>query len=389
MRMRNFLESSAQEAQPEFSKNPVGTPSRSSAFEIEPKSQIVTYNPEMLSADAHGPEFITISNMSGETHPYHIFLSYPFYTDFPLDGEIASLAIIEIPIKIYPQIFDNYIPEHLHFSVHGSITVFNESDSKVFTCSLVGVYQDCLTLETRPGLDTIQFSHNLRVLEKQSRRFIIRNKVPYDVALDAKICLVKTSANLAGTPKTSSKKEQAEWCPYTLSTSRVSLKGWETSFFDIHFESHVVGSYEAKLNLTYFETESRLGRGKKKNSMPHFNLAPDISFIATVGGLDLNLYQNLLMFGHVEFGCMVSRVVTVTNSATVDGEFMLYATSREFSWPNVTYIAANSKLDVLVTFSPQTAKSYHEILYINFAGVTKNIPIHGECHHRSPLSRFA
>jgi hypothetical protein len=389
--MRTYLESSGKEINPEFSKSSAvstasGTPiaGKSSAFEIEPKSQIVTYNPE--SSDA--AEFIVLTNMSSTTQTYHIFISYPFYTDFPLDGEIGTLAIIEIPIRIHPQVFVNYIPEYLHFSMHGFISVFNQLDSKVFTCSLVGVYRDCLTMETKPGLDCIQFSHNLKVLEKQTRRFIVRNKVPFDIAWDAKINLVKTSANITAPTTKTSQKTQTEWSPYTLSTSRISLKGWETSFFDVHFQSHLNGEFEAVLKMEYFETENRSGRGKKPGPMPRFNLEPNFTFNATVGVLDLNLFQNCVMFGHVEFGTTATRIVTITNSAHVDGEFVFYATSREFSWPSVKHISANSKLDVPITFSPQTAKSYHEILYICFAGVTRNIPIHAECHERLPLKRF-
>jgi hypothetical protein len=392
-KLRSFLESSAQERLPDFTKSSsqsstVGTPTvirKSSAFEMEPKNQIVTYTPESTGTR----EFIVLTNMSSATQSYHILISYPFYTEIPLDGEIASLGILEIPLKIHPQVFVNYIPEYIHFSVHGFISVFNQQDSKVMSSSLVGVYRDCLTMETKPGVECIQFSQDLKILEKQTKRFIIRNKVPFDISCDAKIVLVNTPANSVSPPtKGSNKKSQAEWSPYTLSITRVTFKSWETTFFDVHFQSHVIGEFEAVLKLEYFEDEYLPGRGTKKAGPTHFPLTPEISFNATVGGLDLILYPDCIMFGHCELGMTTTRVVTITNTAPVPGEFVFYASSPEFSWPFIKCISATSKLDVTLSFSPQTAKSYHEMFYINFDGVTKNIPIHAECHEKMPLSRF-
>ncbi|KAI8822039.1 uncharacterized protein EV422DRAFT_414299 [Fimicolochytrium jonesii] len=328
-------------------------------------------------------EFVTLSNLGSTVQKYRLALSEHFYTDAPLEGELEGSASVDIPIRINPSFLENGIgPETMHQIILGSITAFEANDKKggLVSAGLQGILGDLVSLESREGMDTVHYP-SLKVMEKLSRRFILRNRAPVDVVWEARLVTVGQQGTGLGAdglpmivPTTSS---SSDWCPFSLSVPRMNLKPFEIYTVDITFQATSSGDYRAKLFMEYTDPISHMVnaehmRGRAKRSLP------PLVFDCSVGVQDLAFMPEFLHHGDVEIGERVSRPLTIINNQQ-SSTHLVITTPPPFHTSGLTgtMVRRQTKLELPVLFEPTKSGTFSELLVLSFGGLTRPVPVIG------------
>ncbi|KAI9346790.1 hypothetical protein DFJ73DRAFT_466369 [Zopfochytrium polystomum] len=282
----------------------------SEVFDIEPPV-LTCFGAGISTSDHDIFEFVTITNISQSDQPYQLMLSSPFYTEFPPSGEVAALSSIEIPIRLDLQsaIFNGGADTE-SFTIHGQITVFDSHVSKgMVSASIQGVIGNLLSLEVRKGTDMIKFPH-IRVMEKSSRKVFLRNKASFEVVWEGRILPMARGATAVA---------DSEWCPFGLSSTRMTLKPFELAIVDILFQATSTGEYKAKLSMNYIDPVTHVVNNEYQRQRIKREL-PSVQFRCSAGAPDIEHEIDNLHFGDVLIGPPEQRIICSNNSQAVDAE---------------------------------------------------------------------
>ncbi|RKO94673.1 hypothetical protein BDK51DRAFT_29030 [Blyttiomyces helicus] len=353
----------------------------SEVFELEPALQTV-FGASLSAKYEDVYEVVTLTNASGTTQTYHIMLSEHFTTEIPLDGEIEGLMSIEIPVRLNSKYFDRFTPNESKESIAiGSLTVFDENEREMGMKSIAlhGLMGGLVSVEAREGCENLKFP-SVKLTEKATRRIIIRNRAPFDVSWEGRISAIGASGTglqADGIPMiVPTSSSAAEWCPFVLSTARVSLKPYEWYGIDITFQAMSNGEFRARLFMEYIDSVGHIVnhehvRGKVKRRMRTINVC------CQVGTYDLILSPDSFNFGDIPVFGNISRTLTIFNNQALDTPISIMCKTPFRVMKNWYLVEKQSKLDIQVLFEPLRSSSYYEILSICYGGVTKVIPLFG------------
>ncbi|KNC96380.1 uncharacterized protein SPPG_08279 [Spizellomyces punctatus DAOM BR117] len=359
-----------------------GTATKTSEiFELDPPLQTV-FGAHLSGRFEDVCEFVTITNITSVTQRYHIVLSEHFYTDMPLDGELEGMASIEILLRLDTAFFDEIAaPEALHHLVIGSITIFDENEKKLgmVSSALHGIMGDLVSFECRESVDTIKYP-SLKVMEKFTRRFLLRNRAPFEVVWDGRLISVGQQGvglQADGLPMiVPTSSNAAEWCPFSLSVPRVSLKPFEFYTVDITFQATSSGEYRAKLFMEYVDPVTHVVnaehlRGKTKRSLRQ------LLFYCSVGNRDLAHNPEILTHGDTPIGESQSCSLTLINNQPLNMQLALGATSPFRLLDTWASLGKQSKWELPVFFEPVKSKAYSDLITLCFGGVTRTLSVLG------------
>ncbi|KAJ3226712.1 hypothetical protein HK099_004322 [Clydaea vesicula] len=92
---------------------------------------------------------------------------------------------------------------------------------------------------------------------------------------------------------------------------------------------------------------------------------------------EISISPDCVLFGDAYIGESIVKSFTITNAHRLNADITITTTSPEFTFPEVKSISFNSKLEILLTFTPTSCKCYDGMLIVSCDGLTKNIPVSG------------
>ena len=325
-------------------------------------SQVFEMDPPMLtiSANLHDEDvyqFLTITNMASKEQKYRIFVSYPFITNIPLEGTIAPISAIEIPVFIdLNWIERNYVDE---IALYGTICIMDDSDETALcTSRLVGLVGDLISLEMRG--ENIEFG-SLKVMEKSSRSVILRNKSPLDVVVELKM-------------------ECAEdWCPFSLNYTKFAMKPFEARPLEVTLACSTVKECAATLHVEYEDPVLHVVNGVMKNDKTRRKYRV-IDLHGTIGKPEILVTQENVDFGDVTLGDHVVRLIELKNDQPIKTNVVIMCNipSVELSH-QLLVIPPETTENIMLKYEPQRIEQVSGFLDIVVRDQTTSIPIVGSC----------
>ncbi|KAI9004707.1 hypothetical protein BC832DRAFT_557874, partial [Gaertneriomyces semiglobifer] len=351
----------------------------SEIFELDPPLQTV-FGAFLSTRQQDVCEFVTLTNTTSTTQRYHIALSEHFYTDIPLDGELDGLASIEISVRLDTDYFDEMATvETRNFVIIGAITVFDEEPTNpgMVTAALHGLLGNLVSIECREGCDTIKYPPS-KVMEKHTKKFFLRNRAPFEVVWEGRMISIGQQGiglQSDGLPMIVPTGATAtEWCPFSLSVPRISLKPFEFYTLDITFQATSSGEYGAKFFMEYVDPVTHIVnsdhvKGRVKRSLGQ------MLFRCSVGTADLTADQEYLDHGDVMIGVETSRAMTVVNSQPLDTAYSVIVPHPFRVMDILGRVGRQSRIGVPILFAPASSKAYSNLITLFFNGTTKVLPV--------------
>ncbi|KAJ3017962.1 hypothetical protein HKX48_003248 [Thoreauomyces humboldtii] len=367
--------------QMEVPSEPLDPFKTSEIFELEPPLQVV-FGAHLSGRFEDICESVTLTNMTSVTQKFRLAISEHFYTDLPLDGELEGMASMDVPVRLDASFLDDLgDPEAKHRVIMGSVTVFDHDDRKLGMVSsgLHGVVGDLLSLEARDDVSSSLFPP-LKIMEKHTRRFFLRNRAPFDVVWEGRMVSVGqsgTGLQADGLPLiVPTGASTSEWCPFGLSVPRVSLKPHEFYTVDVTFQATSSGDYKAKLFMEYLDpvmhiVNSEHMRGKSKRAIRQ------LTFSCAVGTEDMTTMPDFLVHGDVEIGNQTSKALTIINNQPLTSRMSVIISPPFRTVATTIEMRKQSKVDLHTLFEPTKSANHSDLLVIAFAGKTRTVPILG------------
>ncbi|KAJ3150028.1 hypothetical protein HDU86_006752 [Geranomyces michiganensis] len=365
----------------------------SEIFELDPPVQVI-FGQHLSGRFEDICESVTLTNLTSVTQKYHIAISEHFYTDVPLSGELEGMATLDILVRLDESFMEGFKdPEAKHRVLLGALTVFDNDERKLGMVSsgLHGIFGDLLSYEARDGVTSVRYPP-LKVMEKHTRRFFIRNRSPFDVVWEGRMSSIgQTGVGLQadGLPMiVPTGASASEWCPFNLSIPRISLKPFEFYTLEVAFQATSSGEYRAKLFMEYLDpvmhfVNSEHMRGKAKRMMRQF------IFSCSVGNEDTTSMPEVLIHGDVEIGDSVKRSLTVINNQPLSTRISVKVPApfrvSEMDHP----LKSSSKLDLPTMFEPTQSRTYSALVVMSFSGKTRTVPLIGTGGRSGLLSNLA
>ncbi|TPX57662.1 hypothetical protein PhCBS80983_g03707 [Powellomyces hirtus] len=365
----------------------------SEIFELEPSLQVV-FGAHLSGRFEDICEYVTVTNLTSVTQKYRLAISEHFYTDVPLEGEVEGMATFDISIRLDTTFLDDLPdPEVKHRIILGAVTVFDANDKKpgMVSSGLHGIVGDLVSLEARDNVGSVNYPP-LKVMEKFTRRFFLRNRAPFDVVWEGRMASIGQSGQglqADGLPMiVPTGSTTSEWCPFGLSLPRISLKPYEFYTLEVTFQATSSGEYRAKLFMEYMDpvmhiVNSEHMRGKSKRTIRQ------LLFSCNVGTEDTTTMPEYLLHGDVEIGSQVSRTLTIINNQPLMSRMSIMVASPFRTLHTDVEMKKQSKLDLQAVFEPTRSKSYSELLITSFGGKTRTVPILGTGGHSGLTSNLA
>ncbi|KAJ3232284.1 hypothetical protein HDU81_003073 [Chytriomyces hyalinus] len=377
--IRKFLGNPSQETPSGLlvKKSPSGKPQipikTSTVFEMDPQTQMC-FGAGMRSKMDDVWEYVTLTNLSGAVQKFSIILSHPFFTCIPLEGEIDAFTSLDIPLRLDRNTFETeYTPENYDKVAIGQVTVFDELNGMVST-TVLGTMGDLLSVEVRKGIDHIQFTP-VRVMEKSTRKILIRNKSNLDIIWEGRIVAVnQTKVEDLERTQTAMPTSLSEWCPFGLTTSRISIKPFDYAAVDVHFQSTSSGKYHGRLLMTYVDPVYHIINQEHHRTRAKRDLVT-VDLVCEVGTGDLEIHPTVINFGDIPFADPASRPVSLSNRQMVESRVQMMTTFPFAITSQLSVIPKEATLGMDVLFQSAKPKFYSSFLWATCESVTQAIPI--------------
>ncbi|TPX70947.1 hypothetical protein CcCBS67573_g06390 [Chytriomyces confervae] len=377
--IRKFLGNPSQETPSGLlvKKSPNGKPQMaiktSTVFEMDPQTQMC-FGAGMRSKMDDVWEYVTLTNLSGAVQKFSIILSHPFFTCIPLEGEIDAFTSLDIPLRLDRKSFETeYTPENFDKIAVGQVTVFDELNGMVST-TVLGTMGDLLSVEVRKGIDHIQFTP-VRVMEKSTRKILIRNKSNLDIIWEGRIVAVnQTKSEDLERAQTAMPTSLSEWCPFGLTTSRISIKPFDYAAVDVHFQSTSSGKYHGRLLMTYVDPVYHIINQEHHRTRAKRDLVT-VDLVCEVGTGDLEIHPIVINFGDIPFAEPASRPVSLSNRQMIESRVQLMTTFPFAITSQLQVIPKEATLGMDVLFQSAKPKFYSSFLWATCESVTQAIPI--------------
>ncbi|KAJ3172958.1 hypothetical protein HDU88_004416 [Geranomyces variabilis] len=353
----------------------------SEIFELDPPVQVI-FGQHLSGRFEDICESVTLTNLTSVSQKYHIAISEHFYTDVPLSGEVEGLSTLDILVRLDTSFMDGYNdPEARHRVLLGALTVFDNDERKLGMVSsgLHGIFGDLLSFEARDGTTSVQYPP-LKVMEKHTRKFFVRNRSPFDVVWEGRMSSIGQAGmglQADGLPMiVPTGSSTSEWCPFSLSLPRISLKPFEFYTLEVTFQATSSGEYRSKLFMEYLDpvmhfVNSEHMRGKAKRAMRQ------LIFSCSVGNEDTTSMPDVLIHGDVEIGDSVKRSLTVINNQPLSTQIAVMVPAPFRTAKTDFELKISSKIDLPTIFEPTQSKTYSELVVMSFAGKTRTVPVIG------------
>ncbi|KAJ3141473.1 F-actin-capping protein subunit beta, partial [Physocladia obscura] len=340
----------------------------SEVFELDPPTQTI-FGFSLKSKSEDVWEYVTLTNLSGNVQNYQLVISESFYTNVPIDGELEAFTSLDIPLRFNPNILAiECNRENEEKLVVGQIAVFDD-DNGVVSSGIFGTVGDLVTVEIRKGTDVLQFP-SARVMEKLTRKIIVRNKTPLDIIWEGKAVGVANKQKSHDYDGVS----VSEWCPFGLTVARINLKPFDYATIDIHFQATSSGQYSGRLVHTYIDPIYHIIGNEYHRTRSKRDLT-SVEFQCEVGAADVELDQELVNFGDILNSEITERSLALTNRQMIDSKTLMTLTFP-FTMEKFNPIISNQQSCSLnIIFRSVKPKFYNSFLWVCTDSGTKMIPI--------------
>jgi hypothetical protein len=314
--------------------------------------------------------YATLNNLTNIPQKYRIILSQPFYTDINPIGVLDELSALEIPIKVNRNLLKiDYEKETVDYTFIGQITVFDGADKTGFvSCQVHGNVRDLISVDVRANCDSISFPP-LRVMEKSSRKFFIRNKSPYELVWEGRMSLIGRRLNTG-----SSTSGGLDWCPFSVGTTRLTLKPFEYTSIDILFQATGTGDYHARLSMSYLDPITSAVNNEQQKLRKKRDL-PTVDFECFVGMAEIEIEPTCLDFGDVNVGDTVSKSIILKNILMLSSPVSTICPQPFSIAENLILVPRNHALDVDIYFRSVKPRPVFKVLAVSCKSVTQIVSL--------------
>ncbi|TPX31055.1 hypothetical protein SmJEL517_g05513 [Synchytrium microbalum] len=346
-------------------------------FEVDPPIQSVIASTRTNTfEDTY--QFVSITNLTSSSQAYHLVLSYPFMTDVPLDGILEAAVTAEIPIRIHERFERETNPETRHYTIFGTLAIFDDNfhGPGMVSVGLQGVFGDLLKMELREGAETIKFP-NSKPMHKAIRKLIIRNKANFEVAWEARVTAIgQKGIGLAadGFPLIVPSSMGSEWCPFGLSSARVTLKPFECTSVDVYIQSSTSSDHRARIFPEYIDPVAHVVNGDTQRGKTRRSLAP-FTVECTVGAPELATSPDSFDFGDVVVGRQAVRTLAVLNTQPFEITATLIIPHPFHASQMTVVVPRNSRAEVSIIFEPTKAGQYCLVIHVMSSHASRSIPV--------------
>ncbi|KAL7754347.1 hypothetical protein RI367_000328 [Sorochytrium milnesiophthora] len=362
----------------------------STVFDVEPKTIVFHGVWDRTASTFVAESTFSLSNTTGERQNYRIALSKYLQVGVPLEGSVPAMSALDIPIQL--DLSASPIPpDQWHNLYIGAVSVFDENATSapgLATAAVEAVFGDHLHFCVRRS--AMQFRlPTTRVLQRLSRKFLLQNPLPVEVAWQGTIhsSIAKqaassarpgsSSANAAGSSPTRRRSirplsgsevnaeanEQVKHA-FQLTHLKQTLKPFATAYIEVTFQATGSGYIEGL--LTHFYTDA------SRNEYP----LESLRLTCEVGKHEVTVSSDLIMLEDMPVGEVYKTAVTLQNSQA------LASTARLFSphgWlyfaPNTRQLAPSTLAEVELRFAPHRQMSGSSFVYVKSDEAGALIPV--------------
>ncbi|KAJ1562457.1 hypothetical protein HK405_011863, partial [Cladochytrium tenue] len=347
-----------------------GSISPSEVFEVDP-TQLTCFGFSLSNIDADVFEFVTLSNVSNAPQPYQLLLSRPFFTEFPITGELPPLSAVDIPVRLDVQAVMNTVSTHAEeYAIYGQITILDSTSRQgMVSVSLVGLVGHLVTLEMRKGTRTVKYPH-ARVMEKLNRKIFVRNRTPFEIVWEGRVVPLSRS----GAPH-----DVTDWSPFGLGSTRMTLNPFELGVVDVMFQATSTGDYRARLVMDYVDpvvhvVNDQYQRQKAKRDLPTLEL------YCAAGYPEIELESDIMFFGDVLIGPRDSRLLTLSNNQPKQARLGLVCPEPlEIDPVRDAVVSLGTPTELTVSLEPLKPGHVNKLLTLFGDGFSAVVPILASC----------
>jgi hypothetical protein len=310
-----------------------------------------TYLEKKLGTDIY--EFLTLTNTTNQRQKYHLLISQHFVTDIPLDGELPGNSSLVIPLRLNQYYFTLGIgvqKDDITYGAMGSITVIDHNPSGnvgFVSSSLLGMMNDLVAIETRQSAVSLSF-FNEHENESLSRKLLIRNCTCNEVVWEGGIGTMESKSLMRKAFNSSA----GDWCPFSISATRLNLKPFEVLAVDLKFQASSSGTYDYKLFMEYRDNVKHSGTSDRQILEPSRPLKA-LLLHGKIGRPNFEICPSLVVFENTLPGWSSVQDITVSNKGS-SLALNLVVSESDVIKPDalLTVVNPQEKLKVPICFRP-------------------------------------